>query len=459
MLKVVSPFDLKLIKEIPYNTEQEVEKAIETAYNLFNNRNKWLPAYQRISILKKLASLLTEKIEETTKTAALEGGKPYADSKVEIKRAINGIELAINSIYNNKGEQVPMELTESSVNKIAFTTKEPIGVVVAISAFNHPVNLIIHQVVTAIAAGCPVIVKPASTTPISCLNLVDLIYEAGLPKEWCKVIICKRELTEKLATDPRVNFLTFIGSAKIGWYLRSKLANGTRCALEHGGIAPVIVEKDANISKLIPAILKGGFYHAGQVCVSVQRVFVHEDISEEVIKLLKEGAQKLVVGDPLDENTEVGPIIKPEELDRIDQWVKEAINEGAELICGGNKLPNNCYEPTILANPSFESKVSAKEVFGPVICIYTYSELASAIYNANNSNLHFQSSIFTNNINVALDTAKKLNANAIMINDHTAFRVDWMPFGGRDASGLGIGGIQHTINDMSREKLIVINQI
>lgn len=456
MLKVYSPFDNSLLKELPLNNAVEVEMALIQAVKLNKQNPQGLPAYQRIEILEKLADLIAKNQEELIKIATQEGGKPYQDTKVEIIRAINGVKIAAQTISQLNGEQIPMGLTPASTNRIAFTTKEPIGVVVAISAFNHPINLIVHQVATAVAAGCPVIVKPALTTPLSCIEFINLLKEAGLPENWAKVLICDDVLAEKLATDSRVAYLTFIGSAKVGWHLRSKIAPGTRIALEHGGVAPVIVEDDANITELIPAIIKGGFYHAGQVCVSVQRVFVHEKIVQEVTEKLVVEAKKLITGNPLDEKTQVGPLILLKELDRVEYWVNEAINEGAKLLCGGKRISTTCFEPTILLNPSKKSKVSNQEIFGPVICIYTYKNTDEAIAQANALPYAFQSAVFTTTIDKAFSISKQLNASAVMINDHTAFRVDWMPFGGRNVSGIGVGGIQYTINEMLQDKLLVV---
>ena len=456
MLQVKSPYDLSLIKEIPIVGKEAVEKALTTAYNLFQDQSKWIPAHERIAILERTAEIMTARIERLTKTAAREGGKPLVDSKVEVLRAINGVKIAAGNISQIKGEQIPMGLTKASENRLAFTTREPIGVVAAVSAFNHPLNLIVHQAVTAVAAGCPVIVKPASATPLSCFALVEILKEAGLPDGWCQVIICDNETAEFLVTDKRVNYLSFIGSAKVGWYLKSKLAPGTRCALEHGGAAPVIVEKDAEFSEMLPALLKGGFYHAGQVCVSVQRVFVQEDICDEVANRLSGMAGKLIVGNPLDEKTEVGPLISPREVDRIEEWVNEAVDGGAKLLCGGKRISGTCYEPTVLLDPPLDANVSTLEIFGPVVCVYSYSDRDNAIEIANSLDVHFQAAVFTKNIDVALDCVKKLNATAVMVNDHTAFRVDWMPFGGRDASGIGMGGIQYSMHEMTREKLMVI---
>lgn len=456
MLKILSPFDQSLIKEIPLVGKAEAENALKTAYSLFQDRSKWIPAHERIAILERTAEIMKARIEELTKTAAQEGGKPYVDSKIEVFRAINGVKIATEYIGHLKGEEIPMGLTKASEGRLAFTTREPIGVVVSISAFNHPLNLIVHQVITAVAAGCPVIVKPALTTPLSCFALIDILKEASLPEGWCQLINCDNETAEYLITDKRVNYFSFIGSAKVGWYLSSKLAPGTRCALEHGGAAPVIVEPDADFDEMLPALLKGGFYHAGQVCVSVQRVFVHESICESLANQLAEMASNLVVGDPLDEKTEVGPLILPREVDRVEEWVNEAVDQGAKLLCGGKRISETCYEPTVLLNPPANVRVSIDEIFGPVVCVYSYSDRDKAIEIANSLDVHFQASVFTKDLDIALDTVKKLNATAVMVNDHTAFRVDWMPFGGRDSSGIGMGGIQYSMHEMTREKLMVI---
>ncbi len=455
-LKVYSPYNNELISEINLNSSEELEKMLKTAYDLHKDYSKKLESYRIIEIFENVISIMNKRKDELIKTAILEGGKPYIDTKVEVERAINGVKLAIEHIGQMKGEQIPMGHTKSSVNRLAYTMREPIGVVASISAFNHPLNLTIHQTIPAIAVGCPVIIKPAATTPLSCLKFVEILKEAGLPEGWCQVIVCDRNVAEKLATDSRINYLSFIGSAKVGWYLHSKLSPGTRCALEHGGVAPVIVEPDANIDELIPSLVKGGFYHAGQVCVSVQRIYIHESIVDNIANKLAEKAKSLIVGDPLDEKTEVGPLILPEEVNRVEKWVNEAIEKGGKILCGGKRISDTCYSPTVILNPSEDALVSTHEVFGPVVCIYSYKNRDEAIKRANSLEFAFQASVFTKNIDIALDTVKKLNATAVMVNDHTAFRVDWMPFGGRDSSGLGMGGIQYSMHEMTREKLMVI---
>lgn len=455
-VKIISPYDQSFIKELPLINKNDIENVLTTAHNLFTTESSWIPSYRRIEILEKTASIMNDRFEQLIQLAISEGGKPYKDTKAEVSRAIKSVKLAAEHISQIKGEQIPMGLTESSLNRIAFTIKEPIGVVAAVSAFNHPLNLAVHQIVTAIAAGCPVIFKPASTTPLSGIALADILKEAGLPLGWLQVVLCNNEEAELLVTDSRVNFFSFIGSAKVGWYLKSKLSPGTRCALEHGGAAPVIVESDADFSEMIPDLVKGSFYHAGQVCVSVQRIYVNENICDVFLEKFSQATNQLVLGNPLDEKTDVGPLISPKEVDRIEQWVNEAIEDGAKLITGGKRISDTFFQPTVLFNPSESSKVSTTEIFGPVVCIYSFTDRNEAIKRANSLEVHFQGAVFTKNLDVALDTVKKLNATAVMVNDHTAFRVDWMPFGGRDSSGIGMGGISYAINEMTREKLTVI---
>ena len=456
MIDIRNPYNDDLIQQIPLNTSDDVEQALATAHALFEDQSGWIAAHDRIAILERTADIMASQVEELTQLAASEGGKPYADSKVEVLRAINGVKLAIEHIPQNIGQQIPMGHTASSENRLAFTQREPIGVVSSISAFNHPLNLIVHQTVPAIAVGAPVIIKPAQTTPLSCLRFVEILKEAGLPDGWCQALVCENNDAEKLATDERINFFSFIGSAAVGWMLRSKLAPGTRCALEHGGAAPVIVDQSAEIDELIDSLLKGGFYHAGQVCVSVQRVYVHESMASDVANKLAAAAKQLKVGDPLDPQTEVGPLILPREVDRVAQWVDEAKENGAQVLCGGEKISDTCYAPTVLLDPAEQDAVSQKEIFGPVVCVYSYQDKTDAINRANALPFAFQASIYSNDLTDVLSTSKKLNATAVMVNDHTAFRVDWMPFGGRDVSGLGMGGIQYSMHEMTREKMLVL---
>ena len=454
-LEVFSPFDGHLISDLDFHDEAKVELALETAQRLSRNLDLAIPANKRIEILEKTANLVEEKAEEFAMQATEEGGKPLIDSRIELGRAIQGIRESARSIAQLIGREIPMNLTTSSTNRMAFTIREPIGPVIAVSAFNHPFNLVVHQAIPAIAAGCPVIVKPALPTPLSCFNLVNCLHQAGLPKEWCQVILCENTLAEKLVSDPRVAFVSFIGSAKVGWRIRSKLAPGTRCALEHGGAAPVIMDWDADTEEALPLLAKGGYYHAGQVCVSVQRVFLHEKIFDDFSSKLANLAKNLVVGNPKNETTEVGPLIFEREVNRVEQWVDEARSAGAEILTGGQKISATCYPPTVILNPPNQTKVSREEIFGPIINIYSFKDRLEAIEQANQLPFSFQAAVFTKNIDSALDSAKRLNAAAVMVNDHTAFRVDWMPFAGRKTSGLGVGGILPAMLEMTEEKMII----
>ena len=456
IITVTAPFDDSKIATLDTADSDAVEQALFTAHHLFNDKSKWLSASKRIEILNKAAELMREQFDDLVIEAAQEGGKPYNDSRVEVERAIDGVLNCIECIRTDHGTEIPMGINPASEHRMAFTQSEPIGVVVAISAFNHPLNLIIHQVGPAIATGCPVIIKPAEDTPLSCYKFISILRQAGLPDEWCQaLVVSDLDVATQLVSDSRVGFFSFIGSANVGWMLRSKLAPGARCALEHGGVAPVIVEADANLVEALPLLAKGGFYHAGQVCVSVQRIFCHKDIANVVASNLAEIAKKLIVGNPMKHETDVGPLIRAKEVARVHDWVTHAVKDGAELLCGG-KIVGNCYLPTVLLNPSDASIVSTSEIFGPVICVYSYDNVDDAIEKANALPFAFQASVFTKDIDKALHAYKQLNASAVMVNDHTAFRVDWMPFAGLRHSGLGVGGIPHTYHDMQIKKMIMI---
>jgi acyl-CoA reductase-like NAD-dependent aldehyde dehydrogenase len=455
-IEVTSPFDGSVVGTVPFKTYEEVEAAINLAETTFLDHKNSIPKHKRVEILENVVNIMSSQIDELTKLCASEGGKPWIDSQVEVNRAINGVKLAIEALGSYEGKQIAMGHNAASANRLAYTLKEPIGVVAAISAFNHPLNLAVHQIIPALAVGCSVVIKPATQTPMSAIRMVEILEEAGLPAGWAQAVVCDRKAGELLATSPKVNALTFIGSGAVGWYLNSKVAPGTRVALEHGGVAPVIIEQDADIDDLIPSIGKGGFYHAGQVCVSVQRVYVHESICDEVASKLSEYASKLVVGDQLDPKTEVGPLINHNETNRVEEWVNEAVTKGGKILTGGKRITDSTYEPTVILNPSDDALVSTKEVFGPVVCIYSYSDIEEAFDRANSLEVSFQAAIFTKNIDTALKAVKRLNGTAVMVNDHTAFRVDWMPFGGAKASGLGLGGIHHSMEECTNEKMMVI---
>ena len=456
-LAVSAPFDGSPIATLDLVDQAGVERALATAHQVFAERDGWLSAARRIAILQRAVELLEADAPRLTLLAAREGGKPLRDSRVEMTRAIDGLRLCIQCIRASHGEEIPMGINPASEHRLAFSHHEPIGPVVAFSAFNHPINLIVHQVGPAIAAGCPVIVKPADDTPLSCYELVRIFHRAGLPEAWCQALnTVDHAVAGSLAADPRVAFFSFIGSAAVGWMLRSRLAPGTRCALEHGGIAPVVVAADADLDQAVPLLAKGGFYHAGQVCISVQRVYAQRGIARALAERLAAVGEALVVGDPTREDTDVGPLIRPAEVERVHRWVTEAIAAGAEKLCGGAPVAGNGYRPTVLLDPPDDARVSCDEVFGPVICVYSCDTLEDALARANALDFVFHAAVFTRDLDTAMQAYRGLAASAVMINDHTAFRVDWMPFAGLRRSGLGVGGIQYSFDELRVRKLMVI---
>jgi acyl-CoA reductase-like NAD-dependent aldehyde dehydrogenase len=454
-IQVVQAFDRAPFAEVRADDAAALESKLAAAVRAFRNRDGWPKPHERAAVLQAAANLLQGRQEAFTKCIAQEGGKPWKDAAVEVVRAIDGLRNAAEELRHFAGQEIPMGLTPASAGRWAFTTREPIGVVAAISAFNHPLNLIVHQVAPAVAVGCPVIVKPAPATPLSCIALVGLLREAGLREEWCQTFVTEdNALAERLATDPRIAFLSFIGSARVGWSLRSKLAPGARCALEHGGAAPVIVDLSADLGTVVEPVVKGGYYHAGQVCVSVQRIFVHESVFGEFVERLAARVSTLRVGDPLMHETDVGPLIHPREVVRVASWIEEAAAAGARVI-GGGRISETTLAPAIVVNPAGDAKLSQLEVFGPVTCVYPFAELDRAIEIANGLPYAFQASVFSKDIGPALRAARRLDASTVLVNDHTAFRTDWMPFAGRRQSGYGVGGIPYTMHDMSQEKMIV----
>lgn len=454
--EVYSPWNGERIGSVKTVNAEIADQAVETAYETYRRRDAWLAPQRRVEIFEKAREIILSRVEELSVQAAAEGGKPLVDSRVEVLRAADGLQSCIECVRTAHGEEIPMGVTASSLHRLAMTRREPIGVVFSISAFNHPLNLIVHQVAPAIAAGCPVLVKPSGYTPLSCFAFVAILREAGLPEEYCQVLQVDRKVAEALVHSEKIGFLSFIGSARVGWHLRSLLAPGSRCALEHGGVAPVVIAADADLEDTLPLLAKGGFYHAGQVCVSVQRVYAHASVFERVCDELAARATRMKIGDPVLPDTEVGPLITRTEVDRVEQWVNEAVAGGAKLVCGGERVGDTAYACTVLANPPEDAKVGCEEIFGPVVCVYSYTDLEDAINRANAVPYAFQAAVLTRDIDTAMRCYRQLEAATVMINDHTAFRVDWMPFGGYKRSGYGRGGIRYTFESMQIEKMMVV---
>lgn len=456
-VSVHNPFDRSVVAEVEELTTEAVEKHAAAADALFKDRSRWLPAYERVAILERLIQLMEANRAELADIAIKEGAKPRKDTEVEVGRAIQGVKSAISELQHFGGKEIPMDLTARTAGRIAYTMKEPKGVVFALSAFNHPLNLCVHQLIPAFAVGAPCLMKPAETTPLSGFKLAELLREAGAPPEYCPAFVCSHETTGKYLGDFRVKFVTFIGSARVGWELRKKLAPGSTIALEHGGAAPVILAEDADFDKAMHPLIRAGFYHAGQVCVSAQRLYVPKSRIKEFCDEYARRASELVVGDSMNADTDIGPLIRPSEVDRVEQWVNEAAEGGAEVLTGGKRKSDTLYEATVLLNPAEDAKVSTQEIFGPVVCVYAYDDFDDAVRRANALPFSFQASVYTQDINRAMKAVREIKALAVMVNDHPAFRADWMPFGGTEHSGLGYGGIPYAMEDMTHDKLMVIN--
>jgi acyl-CoA reductase-like NAD-dependent aldehyde dehydrogenase len=458
MVQILQPFDRAVIAEIESDDVASLDRKLEAARQVFLKRSSWLPDAERVAILTRVADRIAAERDRLALQIAREGGKPLTDALVEVDRAADGVRNAYEALRSFGGTEIAMGYTPASAGRRAFTIREPIGVIAAISAFNHPLNLIVHQVAPAIAVGAPVIVKPAHQTPLSCRDFVAIVHECGLPESWCQMVYTDDlVLAEKFAIDPRIAFLSFIGSARVGWSLRRKVADGVRVALEHGGTAPAIIAADADLDTIIGALAKGSYYHAGQVCVSTQRILVHANLADGFVDRFSDHVGNLRVGDPTDHGTEVGPLIAPRETDRVEQWIDEARAGGAQVLLGG-RLSTTTLKPAIVLDPPPDSRLATAEVFGPVVTIQRFTELEEAIAIANGTEFSFQSSIFTCDLETALAASERLDAAAVVINDHTAFRSDWMPFAGLRRSGYGIGGIPYTMRDFTHEKMIVLRR-
>ena len=459
MLEVKSPWNNQLIDSIDLHDEDYIERKLNEVSQVAKHKGADFPIVDRIKVLKTFKDKIERNIDNLARLATSEGGKPITDSIIEIKRGAEGVESCIEILKSDAGNVIPMNINAASEGRIAFTQKEPIGVVLAISAFNHPFNLIIHQVIPAIATGCTVLVKPAEDTPLSCKKITEMLVESGLPSNRCHFLMPKTlELATKLVSDKRIDFFSFIGSSKVGWFLRSKLSPGTRCSLEHGGMAPTFITTNSNLENCAKSLARGGFYHAGQVCVSVQRIYLDKKVSKNFIDLFVKEVDKVKLGDPLDSSTVVGPLIRNTEVLRVNEWVMESKGNGSDLILGGKILSESTYDKTIIVNPKKSDKVSKFEIFGPVVTINEYDHFDEAINDANSVDVSFQASIFSDKIDELLKFYQKINASSVFHNDHTAFRVDWMPFAGLKHSGHGVGGIKYSMEDMQIDKMLVLRK-
>jgi acyl-CoA reductase-like NAD-dependent aldehyde dehydrogenase len=454
---LLSPNDGSFLTKFQEATAEDVDLILKETKSIQKKMDDLRP-FERANILKIVAREIKGTEEYLSKIVASEGGKPLKDARVEVSRAVATLELCAEETLRLHGEVVPMERTAAGKDHLAFTVRDAIGPVLAISAFNHPLNLIAHQVGTAIAAGCSVVLKPASSTPMSAHFLYEAFVKAGLPEKGLRVISGEISLIEKLVSSSEFDFVSFIGSAKVGWEMRRKIANGTRISLEHGGQAPAIIREDADLESAIPSLIKGAFYHAGQVCISTQRIFVHKNIYQSFVERFTKAATQLKVGSAMDEKTDVGPLIRPTEVVRLQKWIAEALKDGAKLQLGNevSGAQKQYLSPTILTEVPRSSSMMKDEAFGPVVCLNSFDDEAELLRYLNSNHFIFEAAIFTKDISKALKTAQEIKTMTFVINNHSAFRVDQMPFGGHKESGLGMGGVKYAIEEQTRLKQIIM---
>ncbi|RWZ55302.1 aldehyde dehydrogenase family protein [Halobacillus fulvus] len=453
-LDVLNKYTQETYAKVSKASEKEVDAAIDAAEQAFRNHS--MPPYERYKVLKRVSEFLQENKEELAKNITMEAGKPLKQARTEIDRATQTFELSAEEAKRIHGEGVPVEAAPGSENRMAFTIKVPVGVVGAISPFNFPINLVAHKIAPAIAAGNAVVLKPASKTPVSAIKLAELFEQAGLPKGFFNVVIGSGSTVgNQMMEDSRINLYTFTGSAKVGLMLKQNTGLN-KLVLELGNNSPVIIDKEADIEAAAKNVAAKSYAFAGQVCISVQRIYVHEEVREEFHNHFIQAIGELYVGDPNDPNTDVGPMISEDEAKRAEEWIEEAKQNGAEVLHGGTR-EGALLHPTVLSNVNPDMKVVCEEVFAPVVSLIPFSDMKECIQEVNQSKYGLQGGIFTQNIDTAFYAARNVEVGGLMINDSSQYRVDLMPYGGVKGSGWGKEGPKYTIEDMTEERLVVMN--
>ncbi|MBU9720047.1 aldehyde dehydrogenase family protein [Bacillus alkalicola] len=451
-----SPYSKETIAKVPLASEEDVDKAIQAAFEA-KREMKNLPAHQRADILENVSKLIEENREQCARTISIEAGKPIKTARGEVTRTIMTYKFASEEARRIPNEMINMDAAPGGEGRVAYSIREPAGVVAAITPFNFPMNLVAHKLGPAIAAGNPVVLKPASQTPLSAYLIAEFFHRAGLPKGGLNVITGKGSIIgNSLVTNPKTSVITFTGSPEVGLALKGK-AGLKRVTLELGSNSAAIIDKDISVEKIADRLITGAFTYQGQVCISLQRVFVHESLKHELIDKMKERALNLILGNPLDEATDVSALISEADTDRVIAWINEAIGRGAKLVSGGKKW-DNIVEPTILVDVDPDTNVSCKEVFGPVVTINSFSKWQDAIDAVNNSNYGLQAGVFTKDISKAFQASEELEVGGVMINDIPTFRVDHMPYGGVKQSGFGREGIKYAIEEMTEMKLVTFKK-
>ncbi|MBJ8021531.1 aldehyde dehydrogenase family protein [Bacillus cereus] len=453
-----APYSEEILAEIAQGTEEDVKEAVIAAKNAMTKMNK-LSAYDRAIILEKVAQKMDERREEFAEIIAKEAAKPIRAARGEVDRTVQTYKFAAEEAKRIYGETLPLDAAPGADGRIAYTIRKPIGVIGAITPFNFPLNLVAHKVGPAIAAGNTVVLKSADQTPLSSYALVELFEEAGLPNGALNIISGPGSTVgEAIVKNDYVASITFTGSPKVGIGIKQK-AGLKRVTLELGSNAAVIIDEDVELTdEIIERVKWGAFVNNGQVCISVQRVFVHETKMHEFLSKLKKAMESVVVGDPLLEETDVSALISKKDVERIDMWVQEAIKEGATILHGGKKRDARIFEPTVLTNVPNHVSVQCQEVFGPLMTVNTFKEFDEAIEQVNNSRYGLQAGVFTNNLFKAMRAIDELEVGGVMINDIPTFRVDHMPYGGVKESGTGREGIKYAIEEMTEMKLVCIKK-
>lgn len=455
-MPLYSPYSEAHIADIPKATTEEVDQAIQAA-DAATRVMAEMPAYQRADILYQLAEKLAERKDEAARIIALEAAKPFATAKGEVARTIETYRFAAEEAKRIHGETIPLDASASGTGRIAYTVRKPIGVIGAITPFNFPMNLVAHKVGPAIAAGNTIVLKPASQTPLSSFFIAELLEEIGLPKGAFNIVTGSgRTVGEQIVTDPRVQMVTFTGSPEVGIGIRNK-AGLKRVTLELGSNSAVIIDRDVDVDRIIPRCVTSAFSNQGQVCISVQRIYVHEAIYDTFVEKFVAQTKTLKLGDPLEEQTDVSALITKKDVERTLSWMKEAKQAGAHVITGGS-AQGNVLEPTVIVDATKAMKVSCQEVFAPIVTIQKVSSMEEAFASVNDSRYGLQAGIYTENVYTALEATEKLHVGGVMINDTPTFRVDQMPYGGVKESGVGREGIAYAVEEMTELKLIVWNK-
>ena len=453
VIEVRSPFDGGLIGTVPACGPAEVDEAVAAAKAAMADP---LPTWKRIAILDAAAVALREQQEEFARTIAREAAKPITTARVEASRAVLTFEFAAAEARTLSGEMIPMDAAAPGEGKLGFTLRLPIGVVGAISPFNFPLNLVAHKLAPAIAAGCAVVLKPASQTPFSAIALVELLVdECGLPAGWINVVTGGGGMVGNAIVDhPDISMITFTGSPDVGWGIRGR-APRKKVSLELGNNSPVIIDSTGDWKTAATKIKTAGFSHAGQSCISTQRVFVHRSVVDDFVQLLVEGVGELRVGDPMDDRTDVSALINPGETERVKSWIDEAVAEGAKVAAGGEQ-EGRLLQPTVLTNVTDQMTVSTTEVFGPVVVVQAFDDFNQALASANDTRYGLQAAVFTADLATALDAARHLDFRGVLVNEVPTFRTDQMPYGGVRDSGNTKEGPHYAVREMTHERLVVI---